>query len=112
MYTYEDVEDRTINVICVDCVNAIKGVRGAKNAAMRVYDVLYRHSMASGQQPDIEVLLRKEGNMYRVSWESVPHEWAVPVSLALTATLQGVVEPYYSFDLCFYTNERYGDNDA
>lgn len=40
-----------------------------------------------------------------VTWEAGPHEWAIGASMLYPQ----IVEPYYSFDLCFYPGE---DGDA
>jgi hypothetical protein len=76
----------------------------AKRQAQAVYDVLRVAASKDGMKPDIECYIRPERGGYRVSWESGPYEWAIVASEALCQC--GIfAEPYYSFDLCFYTNE-------
>ena len=100
----------------------------AKGAAGQMHRAVRAMSKAIGQDPDIETLARTERrnghNVYVVSWESGPFEWAVigtgggdiwaeelggyPYANNATPTFdmpgnrKWMAEPYYSFDLHFY----------
>ena len=76
----------------------------AKRQAQAVYEVLCAAATKGGLKPDIECFIRPDRGGYRVSWESGPFEWAIVASDAL-GQLGIFSEPYYSFDLCFYTDE-------
>jgi hypothetical protein len=75
----------------------------AQKQAKAVYEVLRKAAAADGMKPDIECYLRPDTGGYRVSFEAGPYEWAIVASEALSQC--GIfAEPYYSFDLCFYTD--------
>ena len=93
-----------------------KTSRGAATALHRVLQSVCRQH---GMDPDIELSLmdpdRSEqcgyGRVWRVMWESGPHDWGVVLSCGGdTAPLLGVeiimggwhMEPYYGFDVGFY----------
>lgn len=87
--------------------------RTAESMARAAYRVLCKAAVEHGQDPDIEVFIKKPGEprhfedttCWCVAWEAGPWEWAIPASLAITETVRKVVEPYCSFDLCFYPSE-------
>lgn len=68
-----------------------------------------------GQNPSIEIFIYSPkqtvkhgyGSCWRVCWESGPYEWAIPASFEVKNYEDGwYTEPYYSFDLCFFTTLR------
>ena len=88
-------------------------VKTAETMAVATYAVLREAAKAQGQDPDIEVLIRKPGeprhfrdeSCWSVAWEAGPYEWAVPASIVIGTATGKLTEPYYSFDLCFYPGE-------
>lgn len=73
--------------------------------AEAVYQELRKMAAEYGMNPDTEVHKREEKGEIRVSWEAGPYQWAIGTSLALVIATGKLVEPYYSFDLCFYPGE-------
>jgi len=85
----------------------------AEQAAKAVYAELCKIAQDEGCDPDIEVFIRAPGEprhfadttCWCVSYEAGEYQWAVGASFPLCDALGKVVEPYYSFDLCFYPSE-------
>lgn len=85
----------------------------AETMAKTAFKVLKEAAAAEGQTPGIEVAIWKPGEKryfddttcWTVAWEAGPYEWAIPASMAIGSTTGKLVEPYYSFDLCFYPSE-------
>lgn len=99
-------------VVCRKVGEAVQGKASTKARAEAAYAAIRELSQEWGQNPDIETLFRgpnengpyPHGKCYVVGWESGPFEWAIAASEACAQA--GVfVEPYYSFDLCFYPGE-------
>lgn len=88
-------------------------VKTAETMAKATYEACRAAAKAIGQDPDIEVALRRPGEPrhfpgtqgWCVVWEAGPYEWAVPVSLMIGSATGKLCEPYYSFDLCFDPGE-------
>jgi hypothetical protein len=82
-------------------------VKNAANMAKAAHKVLRKHSAAEGQNPDIEVFIKKPADRHFGSyewiacWESGPYQWGVPASFALISATGQLVETYYGFDLTF-----------
>ena len=90
-----------------DLAEAVAKAAGRYKTAARqakaVYEVICKAAAAEGMKPEIECYLRPETGGYRVSFEAGPYSWAIVASEALSQC--GIfAEPYYNFDLCFYTN--------
>ena len=87
--------------------------KNAESMAKAVYKVLCQASLDAGQKPSTEVMIRKPGEKrhfddatcWCVAWEAGPYEWAIPASMVIGSASGKIVEPYYSFDLCFYPTE-------
>lgn len=87
----------------------ISSSKTPSGAAVKVYTICRIAAKAWGMKPDIEVQLRKPGELrcygtddsWYVSFEAGPHEWAVAASLNVSPKGKVLAEPYYSFDLCF-----------
>lgn len=85
----------------------------AETLAKATYEVLRKHAKLQGQNPDIEVSIKRPGEprhfaneqSWVVVWEAGPYEWAIPISMAIGTWTGKLAEPYYSFDLCFYPGE-------
>lgn len=102
-----------VDRIC-DAINAIpEAERVAKKCAETTYETLKAVAVEMGMN-ETEVLFRepndprcyfKNGNSYVVAFESGPYQWAIPASMAIGTRCGKLVEPYYSFDLCFYPAE-------
>ena len=82
---------------------AARLVTTPKARANAVLRELRKFAADVGHNPDIECFAQSVGyGSWRVSYEAGPHEWAIVASEALCQV--GVfAEPYYSFDLCFYS---------
>lgn len=84
---------------------------GAKAAATEVYKVCCLAAESQGQKPSIEVGLKGPsdhhyaGKCWLVCWEAGPYQWGIEASFVLMDAGKRLVEPYYSFDVCFYDNE-------
>lgn len=85
----------------------------AETMARATYRALCALSAREGQNPKSEVMIKKPGEprhfsdatCWCVAWEAGPYEWAISASFAIGQATGKVVEPYYSFDLCFYPAE-------
>jgi hypothetical protein len=85
----------------------------AEQAAKAVYAELCKIAADEGCKPDIEVFIRAPGEprhfadetCWCVAYEAGEYQWAIGASGALCDALGKIVEPYYSFDLCFYPSE-------
>jgi hypothetical protein len=76
--------------------------KSAKGQAEAAYAALRDFAAAIGCNPDRECFMRAENGGWRVSFEAGPYAWAIVASEALCQC--GIfAEPYYSFDLCFYS---------
>jgi hypothetical protein len=92
-------------------MNALPRPVTAQAMAEASHTVLRALASERGQNPDSEVSIRKPGDArhfadqtcYCVAWEAGPWEWAI--SATLNDVFPKIVEPYYSFDLCFYPSE-------
>lgn len=102
--------------LCRRVAEALNPDMNAEEAANATYDVLKAVCAEQGMDPDIEVGIRSPdqntgfphgNNCHVVSWESGPFEWAIAASMCTPETFGKLVEPYYSFDLCFYPDEDY-----
>ncbi|HEY1878445.1 MAG TPA: hypothetical protein VGG68_00785 [Caulobacteraceae bacterium] len=101
MITTDDIWDRLRPVL--------NGQMKAEEMAQAVYAVLVDLAVAEGQDHVIEVSIRKPGERrhfagetsWCVIWEAGPHDWAIPISMAITHRTGKLAEPYYGFDLCF-----------
>lgn len=87
----------------------------AAQMAKAAHKVLERMARRAGHNPDIEVSIWAPGeraglDRWRVSYEAGPYEWAVVASMGSIFNGFGehIVEPYYSFDLCFYPSQDKG----
>jgi hypothetical protein len=104
-------EYEIINARLRDAMTALPRPVTAKAMADASFDVLRTLASEFGQSPDSEVSIRKPGEArhfddqtcYCVAWEAGPYEWAVDATMS--AVFPKLVEPYYSFDLCFYPSE-------
>lgn len=87
----------------------VEGTTPPKEAAEAIYKVLREASEAEGQKPDIETCMNITGTegrrMYRPSWESGPHDWAIQASFVVMDATGRLCEPHYGFDLCLYDVE-------
>ena len=92
-----------------DTARSMDSSMSAREMASIMYSTCRTLAHAQGMNPDKEVFIRAPGenvhfknpDCYVVSWEAGPYQWAIPVSNAFPK----LVEPYYSFDLCFYPAE-------
>ena len=92
---------------------AVTRTMNAEQAARAVYAELRNIAAEEGCNPDSEVMIRAPGEArhysedtcWCVAYEAGDYEWAIGSSHALCDALGKVVEPYYSFDLCFYPSE-------
>jgi hypothetical protein len=100
-------EDPGVKLIVQSIINEVlkDSPKSAKGAAGSVLRAVRKYAESVGHKPDIETFRRPEAGGYRVSYEAGPYDWAIPASYALCGILKKVVEPYYSFDLCFYNGE-------
>jgi hypothetical protein len=88
-------------------------VMSAENMARATYEALLAGAERAGQDPKREVAIYAPGTPcylgtlehWVVAWEAGPYEWAIPASSAIGDVASRIVEPYYSFDLCFYPTE-------
>lgn len=87
--------------------------KNAKSMAEAAFKTLGDMAVEMGMRRD-EVLLRQpndprcyfdNGDSYVVAFEAGPYEWAIGTSMAIGSRCDKLVEPYYSFDLCFYPGE-------
>lgn len=87
---------------------AISSHKTPAGAAKAVYRECRLFAIEAGMKPDIEVAIRKPGELrhhdnvecWSVCFEAGPYEWAVEASLGASGPV--LAEPYYSFDLSFY----------
>lgn len=83
----------------------------ARACAKAVEQVLRQAATEDGQKPDIEVFSRGPADHHYASncwvacWEAGPYQWGIPASFVLMDAGNRLVEPHYSFDVCFYDNE-------
>lgn len=85
----------------------------AEQMAKTTYNVCVDFCKKFGQNPSYEVFIKAPGEprhfdndtCWVVAWEAGPWEWAIPISMDLSYHIDKVVEPHYSFDLCFYPSE-------
>lgn len=85
----------------------------AETAAKATFEVLKTLAGEIGQKPDVEVGIFEPGkcgyfdnrDCWVVAWEAGPYEWGIAGSFAAMDATGKLVEPYYSFDLCFYPSE-------
>lgn len=108
-----DIYDATGRDVSDKVREAIKAlpVATAKEMAYATYRTLVKMADDMGQTGKREVFIKKPGecgyfanpDCYVVSWEAGPYEWGITASLA--DVFPKLVEPYYSFDLCFYPAE-------
>ena len=95
-----------LQAIC-DTAKSLDAEMSAREMASIMYSTLKALALAQGMKPDKEVYIRSPGqdtnspNAYVVSWEAGPYQWAITASNYFPK----LVEPYYSFDLCFYPSE-------
>jgi hypothetical protein len=80
--------------------DALRKANSPQNAARRIYVVCRKAAKAWGMKPDIEC---KVGRGY-VNFEAGPYDWAVAVSQAANDKVWA--EPYYGFDLYFYSTNK------
>lgn len=94
-----------------DIAKALKPGMTAEAAARAVHAVLCAHAAAEGQKPEIECMVKGPadhhyaGNCWIACWEAGPYQWGIPASFAAMDAANRLVEPHYSFDLCFYEGE-------
>jgi hypothetical protein len=111
--------DNQIEGICRALIDALYKVpnKNAETLAKATYEALRKAATKVGQNPDMEVGISAPGsgyypgrsgdaNAYWVTWEAGPHDWGIAASMAISSTF-GLCEPYYGFDLTFYTTEEY-----
>jgi hypothetical protein len=92
---------------------AVNKTMTTEQAAKAVYVELCKIASDEGCNPDIEVFIRAPGEprhfadetCWCVAYEAGDYQWAIGASFALCDALGKIVEPYYSFDLCFYPSE-------
>jgi len=111
----EATEHRFEERLILDLVQACTSLKKktARTMANACYAALVKNCKLYGQDPAWEVAIKRPGEerhfddtkCWCVVWEAGPFEWAVPASMALTYATGKLVEPYYSFDLCFYPSE-------
>jgi hypothetical protein len=78
----------------------------ARSRAAAAGKVLRAAAKAAGHRPEIEVYVRNEGNgAWVASYEAGPYQWAIVASDAL-CQVNVFGEPNWSFDLCFYPEEK------
>lgn len=85
----------------------------AETMAKATYKAIYDLSKEWGQNPDREVFIKAPGekrhfdntDCWVVAWESGPYDWAINASMVIGDVTGKLVEPFYSFDLCFYPSE-------
>lgn len=101
-----------VNDRVIAAINALDD-KNAKAMAETTYATLQTIAEEVGMAKT-EVLLRTphdprcyfaNGNSYVVAWEAGPYQWAIGTSLEIGDKCGKLVEPYYSFDLCFYPDE-------
>jgi hypothetical protein len=86
-------------------------VKKAANMAKAAHAVLRKHSAAGGQNPDIEVFIKKPSDRHWgdrcwiACWESGPYQWGVPASFAIIAATGKLAETQYGFDLLFHPGD-------
>lgn len=85
----------------------------AETMAKAVNRACIKMAKAEGQKSNLEVVIKRPGQprhfgdttCWCVAWEAGPYEWAISASMLIGNITGKVVEPYYSFDLCFYPTE-------
>jgi hypothetical protein len=93
--------------------SVVNPAMNAEQAAKAVYAELRVIADEEGCDPETEVFIRAPGeprhfrddSCWCVMYEAGEFQWAIPASFALCDKLNKIVEPYYSFDLCFYPTE-------
>jgi hypothetical protein len=115
MFLEEIEHDNTVNALVNDLAVTLSKLpkKTAQTMANAAYAVLVKHCRLYDQDPAWEVAIKKPGQprhipddkCWVVVWESGPHDWAIPASMAIVHATGKLCEPYYSFDLCFYPSE-------
>jgi hypothetical protein len=114
-YSYDAETER----LCRGLEAALAKVPRPNNAeanAKAAYEYLKTECAKTGQNPDYEVGISPPGSGYYpsrggdehvwwVTWEAGPHDWGIGGSFAAIAGTGKLCEPYYGFDLAFYTTE-------
>lgn len=85
----------------------------AETMAHAVHRAVEKEAVRHGQNPKVETFIRKPGEprhfgdatCWCVAWEAGPYEWAVGACDVISDVTKKLVEPYYSFDICFYPGE-------
>lgn len=85
----------------------------AETMAKAVHRAVVQCAEFEGQRAAVETTIRKPGETrhfadttcWVVAWEAGPYEWAISASMLIGEITGKVVEPFYSFDLCFYPSE-------
>ena len=89
----------------------LTGEAAALEITTRAKTALTAACKAAGQDPAWEVHSwtpasdAQQGRCWGVSWEAGPYQWAIAASFLIMDLTGRLVEPYYSFDLCFYEVE-------
>ena len=90
---------------------ALRSAKSTGEAARKIHAICREAATAWGMKPDIECSLRSpvksahagDGAHWHVSFEAGPYDWAVEVSSISSPKVWA--EPYYGFDLSFYSKE-------
>lgn len=94
-----------------DYDRSLEGRAAAAEITNRMYEMLRKAAKLAGMEPLYEVhawvphRAGERGNCWGVSWEAGPYEWAISASFLIMDLTGRLVEPHYSFDLCFYEAE-------
>lgn len=101
-----------IRAAFADYDRSLTGKAAASEITNRMYDLLRGIAKDCGMDPIYEVFAWRPGqdrqqgkNCWGVSWEAGPYQWAIGASFVIMDLTGRLVEPHYSFDLCFYEVE-------